>query len=253
MPTMMGQQRAAPTTALDPRASSAVLDQAIARRVPIQLSAANGAHATVWRGAFCDTTDQTLVLTAVDRWVETPPPWKGAALCGTFTVANRAYVMETQLASPDPNQTTDAITIRRPQSIKSVERRRAPRRRLHPSALVRLRIAAGDASAFELCLLNMSEHGMACRVDESVIGALGTGSSVQVNFDLPGVAEPFAFDARVVSVTPTGGGQAVLGLEFLENDKLFRRQDQLRSLLAAPASPVTGDRTPNIRPGDTTS
>lgn len=216
---------------LDACESSRVLEEALDKMVPVQLSAWGAPDGVLWRGAFGGVCDGGLLLVPSDKLVHVPTAWYGVSLRATFCVANRIYVFETALLEGQACSSEGAIGVVRPACVERVERRRALRRRFRSSTGVQLYRDGVRGNPIEGVLLNLSALGLACRVDAGFVKSTAVGLTVRVAFDLGCEGGAFEFDASVVCATPNGEGDIVLGLEFIESPKRTAQQDRLKTVL----------------------
>ena len=225
MHASMHQPPVRSSTTLDAPASERVLSDAVERRVPLQLSCPNGPGGPVWRGTFESETSEVLLLAPVDSSLELPTAWETAPLRATFCVLNQAYTFDARAQSRAPDQRAGTVSVGKPRRVKRIERRRAPRRRLQATSGVRLLPTMG-ANPIEGTLLNLSEHGLACRIDQGSAPGIQESERIRIACDLPSVAAPLELDARVIAVTPADDDYSVVGLEFVDN-AMYRAQREL--------------------------
>jgi len=135
---------------------------------------------------------------------------------------------EIALTSMESNRATAA-------TADPVDRRRAARRNLHPSATVKLALwpESRDEHAFMGALLNLSPMGLACRVEESWNDALAKNVPVQATFQVRPGAQRFEVVGRVVSSTPGAEpGYSIIGIEFQFDEQALGTKRMLERALA---------------------
>lgn len=79
-------------------------------------------------------------------------------------------------------------------------------------------------------MLNVSEAGLACRIDRSDAGRLRIGDAVHAEFLLDGDDTAFSLDAELKAETPTDdSARVILRLEFrwMNDTDARRRLDRL--------------------------
>ncbi len=122
-----------------------------------------------------------------------------------------------------------------PSRIDIMERRRASRRLLQEPSWVHLRPtddSAGDHS-YPAVMMNVSPHGLACRLDTSQAEGLSVGVNLMTTFSIEPSDPPFVFPARIVSITSGGTpGQAVVGIELIDDGSSHAQEEALVAALA---------------------
>lgn len=113
------------------------------------------------------------------------------------------------------------------------DRRRVRRRRLQRPASVTIRATSGgDVPTVEATLLNLSEHGLACRLETGQAERLPTDRLLAATFRLPIASRGFVCPARVVNSTPCGDpGRSIVGMEFVFSDEQDAERRRLRRAL----------------------
>lgn len=126
-----------------------------------------------------------------------------------------------------------------PSHIDIMERRRASRRLLQERSLVHLRPVddsvqgAAYLQPRTAVMLNVSPHGLACRLDTSRIEGLSVGANLTATFTVEPNDPPLVFPARIVSITSGGTpGQAIVGIEFIDDGNSHAREESLVAALA---------------------
>jgi hypothetical protein len=161
---------------------------------------------------------------------------QGKPVTATLSMDHLQYTFQTTVravSQADPR----TWRLELPASMHLVERRQAPRRRLHRAATVHLapQSAPGADRASDICgrLLNVSGQGLACRLAAEAAATLSPTQPVSVAFRLDDHDRTFAFRARIVSITEGGTpGQMVIGIEFIDGATRDAQQDALQAALA---------------------
>jgi len=159
-------------------------------------------------------------------------------LYASIEVADNRYVFKTRCLAANTDANGAVLRLTSPAAIAVVERRRAFRRRLHNPTDVILRASNPDAALHcTAVLLNLSADGMACRVGQSRTGswAPAPGDTVCTTFNLGDEQERVDLTARVVTRTEAATpGNAILGMEFVEDGNLRINRSRLREACAEP-------------------
>jgi len=133
-------------------------------------------------------------------------------------------------------RTAGAATLRltRPTEIDIVERRRARRQRLRETSRVQLlRTDPESAEPVSAVMMNVSPHGLACRMDLAVAKQLSVGTALTSTFALNADDKTFSLPGRIVNITQGGTpGQAIIGIEFTGDEISHAQQEALSAALA---------------------
>jgi len=115
-----------------------------------------------------------------------------------------------------------------------LERRRSPRRALHPPGGVRLQ-GIGDENQRRCLgdLLNIGMGGLQCRVATQQARHLLVDQFVDAMFRVGACPSEFDLRARIANITPAGSAEhQVLGLEFVNDSRLRASQRALNAAIA---------------------
>lgn len=81
-------------------------------------------------------------------------------------------------------------------------------------------------------MLNLSEHGLACRLETGRAERLPTDGLLATTFLLPITRRAFVCPARLVNITPCGDpGRSIVGMEFVFSDEQETERRRLRLAL----------------------
>jgi c-di-GMP-binding flagellar brake protein YcgR len=226
---------------LDESARQSVLAEAVSRRLPVQLYPHGLSDTVLRRGSIRQADEQGLLIEPIDRLAEFPLLSSGTRVQATICVRDRAYMIHSIISESRSGDQPGSIRLAHPERIESIERRRTPRRSLHPSTPVEVHLPTADGELRATAdILNVSEKGMACRVNQRLAIRFNEGQFVWLHFQL-GQSDPFDLDGRVVSLTPGKGprAQTLVGIEFIDGQKLDECTKRLRQALsvAEPAGP----------------
>lgn len=124
----------------------------------------------------------------------------------------------------------DRLVIRCSVGVNLSERRRSPRRTLRSPSVVSLMGIDDQADWFCTgAMLNLSDRGLACRVENSPDVDQQLGQTVRFTYRVTSCGDLTQGEGRIVSVTPGGSpGTCVLGMEFVRdpaNDGSCRSRD----------------------------
>lgn len=113
------------------------------------------------------------------------------------------------------------------------DRRRTWRRRLQRPASVTVRPPGpADRRGAVADMLNLSEQGLACRMETRDANRLPVGPLLTVSYTLPVVARPLVCPARIVNITPCGDPvRSIVGMEFVFSNEHDDQRRELRRAL----------------------
>lgn len=133
----------------------------------------------------------------------------------------------------DPTFSETVIRLEAPARIEIVERRRVGRRPLRDASRVRLELTdrRGDHD-FSASLMNVSPHGLACRLATPEADTLSVGARLVSVFSLEPNDQTFALPGRIVNITQGGTpGQAIIGIEFTGDEVSPAQEEALSAAL----------------------
>ncbi len=113
----------------------------------------------------------------------------------------------------------DRLAIRCAAGVRVSERRRSPRRTLRSPSVVSLR-GIDDQTDWSCtgAMLNVSDRGLACRVNAACAADQRIGQMVRFTYRVSSEGDPVQGEGRIVSVVPGGSpGARVLGMEFVRD------------------------------------
>ena len=158
-----------------------------------------------------------------------------SSLQAEFSLAGSFYCFVTRLEDGAGEARAGVARILRPASVSVVDRRRSRRRRFREGSAVTLR-ATPDGAAWSCTatMLNLSVHGIACRVRAEDAKFARIGRMLGVTFQVGTPPQDFNLTSRVITNIRAGTPeQAVLGMEFVNQPGLevdgARLQAALRS------------------------
>jgi len=223
--------------AVESRLIPEILRQAVSSRAPVRLRYGSTTAGTIIRGAVVGQEGETLLVRIHDGE-------PGAAehpeveLSAIATVHGVEYEFPTTRV-PNNLREPGTMSLAVPKHLFVHERRRSPRRTLQRSLSVQLtpRKSADPApvdaeESMSAVILNMSPHGLACRLPASQATRLSVDGRLFVSFALGAGNQSFDFTGRIVSITEGGTPErVVLGIEFIDGGT-SRAQNALSEALA---------------------
>ncbi|MFQ5591282.1 MAG: PilZ domain-containing protein [Phycisphaerae bacterium] len=235
--TLTAVDRQAPTRILEADASARVLQTAAMANNPITLCADEDSPDDSMLGIIVGGNESQLEveISSLDHRAHTI--LGSPVLYASMDVSDNRYVFRTQCVTASLEDDTHILRLVRPAAIALVERRRSRRRALRGNTQMTLRSDDPDAGwRIQADVLNLSLNGVAGRTCEShAAGVLDIGQIIRVAFTLGAPAAAFDLTARVVSWTPAATrGNVVLGIEFVDDDRLDACRNRLRAALARP-------------------
>ncbi len=218
---------------LDAEAADRAMLQACRQRATLHLRAGEATiEATCVGIAFGSEGSQlTLKVQAIDPRIA--DDLATATVQADMGLADAQYTFETRFVGPISLDGEGLVHIAEPASVTVIERRRSRRRWLRKTTEVTLLpVEPGDPWQCRAVLLNLSEDGMACRIRQDQTSHTPIGQTLLVRFHLEPDTEDFELSGRVISVTQAGSSyQAVLGTEFIDDERLASARDALRGAL----------------------
>lgn len=172
----------------------------------------------VW-GVLTEAGQQKLVM-EIER-VGVPLEQLRGVPCLYATVELRAgrYFFDANLLSSANDWHSGAIVeFDCPPIIAVEERRRSPRRQFKQASTATLAVVDGSTErSLQASVLNVSLHGMACKLGEKDAAGLSVGTRLHVDIRIGGLPEQFEVIAVIANVIPAGSpSNVVLGMEFVE-------------------------------------
>jgi c-di-GMP-binding flagellar brake protein YcgR len=130
---------------------------------------------------------------------------------------------------------TGAVLLDRPTAVYTRQRRRFWRAELRGSTDVQLRLPNGSKATGRL--LNISTHGLACRIDAAIGSVLRTGDRIPIVFSLDGAAsDRFELEAEVRAKTASSDpAQEILRVRFVEEALDGATRERLNEAVCAGA------------------
>lgn len=141
-----------------------------------------------------------------------------------FAVDKEHYCFDAVVVSADRIDGALQLRVRRPQQVSLRQRRRFWRTALRNSTMVELHDEHNTWHCMG-AMLNVSQAGLACRVDRCDADRLCVGGAVHAQFRLDGDNNPFSIDAELKAKTPTSdAARMILRLEFRWNENTDARE-----------------------------
>ena len=205
------------TQMLNAGASARVLAEAIRTRTLIALYPEADSGEELLSGVIRGEEDAQLVFEvySFDRAALTIHA--GCPLQAEFALAGSLYCFDTRFGNGADEVRSGVARIIRPASVAVLDRRRSRRRRFREGGEVILR-ATHDAATWSCtaAMLNLSVHGIACRVQADDAQFARVGRLLEVTFRVGTPPQEFNLTSRVVTNIRAGTPQqAVLGMEFV--------------------------------------
>ena len=152
-----------------------------------------------------------------------------------FSLAGSFYCFDTRIEDEADEARTGVVRIHRPASVAVLDRRRSRRRRFREGSEVAL-CATPDAAAWSCTadMLNLSTHGIACRVPAEDAKFARVGRLLGVAFQVGTPPQEFNLTSRVVTNIRAGTPQqAVLGMEFVDQPGREVDSERLQAALGS--------------------
>ncbi len=214
-----------------------ILREAVSCRAQVCLRRGPAADGTIACGSMVGQDGDTLLIRVhgdQPSFVE----HSGVDLSAVTTVHGLEYEFPTTWISGEACE-PDIIRLASPVELFVLERRLIKRRLLRRrlSALLTPHDSAFTAptdteASFSAVILNVSPHGLACRVPTSRTTRLSVDGQLFVVFSLGAGNQTFEFTGRIVSITEGGTPeQMVLGIEFIDGGT-SHAQEALSAALA---------------------
>lgn len=205
-----------PTEPLDAQTSAEVLDTAVSLRAEVAMRPGSDEAIPPCIGRFlrCERTQIALEMDPLPRGATDVSV--GGSLLASFVIDGRRYSFTTALLRRVRGAAGPTWIVARPEAICNGERRRSPRRRFCKQAEVILSRLGEEPSCFVGQMLNLSEHGLACRAPAQAVEELRVGELVRVQFTVGATPQTFDVIGRVINVTPGGhADRLVLGIQLV--------------------------------------
>jgi hypothetical protein len=199
---------------ISPDVTVRIIERAVRKNAAIRLefSEVLGIDEQVGR-LTCARRDSLIVTLDVVRPEAT---WRSACCDGSFMLDHAEYMFTSSILDFSTNGPSGALEILRPELLQTWQRRRFMRATVADSARVVLS-APGDFDHpwFAGDILNVSEDGLACRVERVDADRRAIGDVLGVKFPLGSDDRPHTLNAVVKSKTPGGTeGTIILGIQF---------------------------------------
>lgn len=223
------------TSELDRKTTARILAGAVRAGASIELCVLGDPLQIACSAAVTGESGETLLLNLLGSEAAVRAVRQADLLEATLAADGQWYSFETRRADGDQGEATSGLTVRKPTTMTVADRRRSPRRRLRGAAWVLLKAGQGSHPwRGKAALLNLSMDGLACRVTKDDAEALHTDQSVQVTFDAADRSGPFELTARVTNVTEGASCRCVVGLEFVDDERLAACRARLRAVTGGP-------------------
>lgn len=202
---------------LSPNVCAEVLSEAVARRSPVSMHCEAGASRGAYAGLMAGETAEHLILELENLDANGRESLASFPVDVSFLVGTARYAFTSRGTTEATGISSTAVRVAKPDTLVRTERRRSPRRCLREPARVGIR--HGDVSrADEIrgSLLNLSLHGLACRIPSPAVAAFAIDEILHVSFDLGQQMPGLDLTARVTNITEgSSSDQVILGFEFL--------------------------------------
>lgn len=229
--------------------SAGVLETAVRRHVRIDLELASEVQPVFARATILSLAGTVLTLQLSDGANRKRLLSRTGTLRARFTIDGRRFEFDAEPADDPVVARENLIALRRPTSLRPIERRRVVRRRLQGSSQVAIR-PDGAGSVVDAGLLNLSDFGLACRITHRDAERLRTGTPVRSTFSLNDADAAFDLSGRVANLTSASDGMWIAGIEFDRQENNADQLHRLRSALGAPAlSRANGPSTASAQQG----
>lgn len=147
----------------------------------------------------------------------------------TLSMPEGIYLFRCEIAGGSTPPGGKRIRISTPDALRLIERRRFVRARLSPSTVVHVTVGS---SVIDGVLLNLSEEGVACRVDADQVSALSVGGCVSIRFKPPPAEQ--AFDLPAVVSRKTRGAMddnMVVAFVFGDGRDALQARRHIRNMI----------------------
>ncbi len=204
-----------------------VLANAAANQTSVTIRATSDTRDREVAGTILRRDGSALIVTLSDDPL--PTATTASVYSAVMWIDGVQYAFDTTGASLQ-SEGEPVLRLQEPAQIDIVERRRASRRPLRAPSRVRLQLADPKRDKpFIAVMMNVSPHGLACRLDAFLAKQLSVGAGLTSFFSLEPNDQTFAFPGRIVNITQGGTpGQAIVGIEFT-GDKISKAQEEALS------------------------
>jgi hypothetical protein len=196
------------------------------------LSATNTDPEACLAGILTADADGNLILEVREFESGTAQLLASSSLQAEMSLGSGLYRFETRCAFPAQAE-QHSLWLTPPTSVSVVERRKSRRRRFREQTQVTLRATSqSDSWRGQATLLNLSMQGVACKVSARDTAHTAIGQVLHLAFALQAGSQLLELTGRVTNVTETGSpNHAVVGMEFVEDDRLAAAQEALKASL----------------------
>jgi hypothetical protein len=197
-----------------PDSTVRVIEQAVRKNHPLKLEFSNHRDLDDLAGRFTEARRDALIVTVED--IRPDAAWRSACCEGSFSLGGVEYLFSSSVLDFSEPDRGAKIEIVRPETLHTWQRRRFMRATVADSSYVTL-CAPGDfrQPLFEGKMLNVSEDGLACRVERASVDRYAIGERLGAQFALGATARPHRLNAVIKSKTPGGTeGTIILGIQF---------------------------------------
>lgn len=237
MPTGTEVNSAVTAGILSVRRAEEMLAEAVRAKTQIQLAPSESfLRPCVW-GVLTEADEGKLVI-EIERVSATPEQlYRLRRLYATLELRESRFFFDAVLLdAANVWGRGTLVEFNWPPIIAVEERRRSQRRKFRQPSTVTLTIVDGSAErSLQASVLNVSLHGMACKLGEEEACGLSVGMRLHADMRIGGSPERFEETVVIANVTPAGSpGHVVLGMEFVKKPSQ-RFCDVIRTSTADPA------------------
>lgn len=190
------------------------LEQAVRAATHVELAAKGLADGMSLRGRFAASTAEAVVVRLEHK--DDPRPEPSTYCDATFKMSGEEFLFTSVVLGVSQVPGGVDVELSYPDCIQMWQRRRFLRAAIADSTTVWLG-APGDAGAgsAEGRLLNLSQEGLACRMQVAAADTCAIGDRVGLAFELNSAGSPFRFEGTVISKTAGGTpGTIIVGVHF---------------------------------------
>lgn len=219
---------------LPPDVCAEVFSEAVAHRSPVSVHCEAGSGRSAYTGLMVGETAEHLILELENLDEAGRESSASIPVNVSFGVGTARYAFTSRGMTQAAGFGSTAVRVAKPDTLVRTERRRSLRRCLREPARVGIRhVDASRADEIPGSLLNLSLHGLACRIPSGAVAAIAIDEILHVSFDLDQRMPGLDLTARVTNITEgSSSDQVILGFEFLParmSDSSRRRLQQALS------------------------
>ena len=191
-----------------------IVEQAVRRKAVVVFRPVGDRELSSMTGCIVEGTRETLSVQIEEGIEETSV--RGAHYDAVLKMDGQEYFFGADILSVAEQSDGWLIQLNRPTMLQMWQRRKFIRAKVADSTTVGIS-AAGEfeRTKFEGAMLNVSEDGLACRVEKAVADYYAVDEVVGLKFKMQDCEKDIACNAKIKAKTPGGTpGTIILGMQF---------------------------------------